>query len=165
MQPHRSHHPRVSTQSLICFISKFTALNTRSHFSCFQLSGIQHDHQTLLDRIGKIALQSFRLLLLHRASARANYISSRRTSCFGRGVPRESMTRVCGGVSTKSWESVILSARTLLAQRRPFLLLWAVWASEALYGQGPVPSGRVGRIASPWFSRGALIWWLISWMS
>ena len=46
-------------QSLICFISKLTALNTRSHFSCFQLSGIQHDHQTSLDRIGKSHFSPF----------------------------------------------------------------------------------------------------------
>ena len=61
-----------------------------------------------------------------------------------------SRSRSGGGCSTSA---------NSLAQRRPFLLLWAVWASEALHGQGPVPSGRVGRIASPWFSRGALIWW------
>ena len=53
-----------------------------------------------------------------------------------------SRSRSGGGCSTSA---------NSLAQRRPFfLLLWAVWASEALYGQGPVPSGRVGRIASPW---------------
>ena len=39
-----------------------------------QLSEIQHDHQTLLDRIPSLPdLQSSWLLLLHCASARANY--------------------------------------------------------------------------------------------
>ena len=68
------------------------------------------------------------------------------------------MIGVCGGVSAESWESAKVSGRTLLAQRRPFLLLWVALASEALCGQGQVPSGRVGRIAYPWSSRGSLIW-------
>ena len=68
-------------------------------------------------------------------------------------------------VSAESWESVKVSARTLLAQHQPFLLFWAASASEVLCGQGQVPSGRVGRIVSPWFSRGTLMWWLTSWIS
>ena len=90
-----------------------------------QLSEIQHDHQTLLDRIPSLPdLQSSWLLLLHCASARANYflrvvplvsLSGDPSSCSGRpGPPKRSTDKV---------------------------KCWARWV-----------------VASPWSSRGTLIW-------
>ena len=129
-----------------------------------QLSEIQHDHETLLDRIPSLPDLPVELAVAAALRVRTSkLLSSRGASCFWQRNSRESMIGVCEGVFAESWESAKVSARILLA--RAFLLLWAAWASEALCGQGQVPSGRAGRIAFPWFSKGTLNWWLISWIS